>query len=145
MKIIHFLTASLLLALSPSILAKDTIIDSAVITTETAITKTFDWGTLITYYQGETTSTKDALSAIAIINPGMEIHPPHTHLEEEYLLILEGSGTWTLHEKDFVAKKGDMLFSKPWDLHGLKNTGTTPLKFAVFKWNSKIVQASDKK
>lgn len=143
MKILKHLALITLFLLPNSLLAND-INDSAVVSQKQAITQHFDWGTLITYYQGETVITKDALAAIAIINPGMEIHPPHVHEEEEYLMILEGSGTWTLHEKDFSAKAGDMLFSKPGDLHGLKNTGTTPLKFVVFKWNSKLVQLTAK-
>ncbi|WP_448247016.1 cupin domain-containing protein [Thalassotalea agariperforans] len=143
MKILKQLAILTLLLISNNLLAND-IINTAVVSQKQAVTQHFDWGTLITYYQGETVITKDALAAVAIINPGMEIHPPHVHEEEEYLMILEGSGTWTLHDQDFAAKAGDMLFSKPGDLHGLKNTGTTPLKFAVFKWNSKLVQLTAK-
>jgi mannose-6-phosphate isomerase-like protein (cupin superfamily) len=143
MKILKHLAIIALFLLPNSLLAND-INDSAVVSQQQAITQYFDWGNLITYYQGETVITKDALAAVAIIKPGMEIHPPHVHEEEEYLMILEGSGTWTLHDQDFAAKAGDMLFSKPGDLHGLKNTGTTPLKFAVFKWNSKLVQLTAK-
>lgn len=144
-KTLNYVAILLLVFTSVSVFAKGAANQSAVITNKTAITKHFDWGTLITYFQGETTTTKDALSAVAIIKPGMEIHPPHSHLEEEYLLILEGSGTWTLHDKDFPANTGDMLFAKPWDLHGLKNTGAIPLKFAVVKWNSKAIEKVTKK
>lgn len=117
--------------------ALDQVMQTNVISVEKAKTQTFDWGTLITYYQGDTETTVDALSAIAIINPGMEIHPPHKHAEEEYLLVLEGSGVWTVKNKDIAANAGDMLYAKPWDLHGIKNTGNKPLKFAVFKWGVK--------
>jgi mannose-6-phosphate isomerase-like protein (cupin superfamily) len=97
----------------------------------------FDWGTLYIYYQGETYGTKDVLTGVAVIKPGMEIHPPHQHAEEEYLMVTEGQGTWHLNGKDFSAQKGDMLYAAPWDIHGIKNTGTTPLTFVVWKWNAK--------
>lgn len=123
--------------LSTHTFAENTDNNSAVVSEQHAETKHFEWGTLITYFYGETSGTKDVLSAIAIMKSGMEIHPPHEHEEEEYLLILSGSGIWSLKGKNFKAKAGDMLYAKPWDLHGLKNTGKTPLKFAVFKWNIK--------
>lgn len=129
----------LLLITSSFAFSASSELESAIITSKAAKTQHFEWGTLITYFAGETAGTKDVLSAIAIINPGMEIHPPHEHSEEEYLMVLEGKGTWTLIDKDFPAEAGDIMFSKPWDLHGLKNTGTKPLKFVVFKWNNKLL------
>lgn len=118
---------------------------TAVVSEKSAHTESFKWGSLITYYSGETHGTKDALGATAIINPGMEIHPPHTHSEEEYLMVIEGSGTWTLGSKEFPAGVGDMLYAAPWDLHGIKNTGKTPMKFVVIKWNSKSVLPQKRK
>lgn len=110
---------------------------TSVVTEGKAKTENFDWGSLTTYYAGESFGTKDGLWAIAVIKPGQEIHPPHTHAEEEFLMVLEGSGTWHLKGKDFTAKIGDTMYSEPWDIHGIKNTGDVPLKFVVWKWNNK--------
>ncbi len=97
------------------------------------------WGTLYTYYTGETRGTRDALAAVAVIRPGQEIHPPHEHSEEEYLMVLEGEGTWHLNGRDRPAKAGDMQYAAPWDVHGIRNTGRAPLRFVVWKWHSKGV------
>ena len=35
--------------------------------------------------------------------------------------------------------QGDILYTSPWDWHGIKNTGTETLSFVVFKWNYKGV------
>jgi len=112
-------------------------ISSRVKTQQEASREEFDWGTFSTYYQGETYGTKDVLTGVAVIKAGWEIHPPHQHAEEEYLMITEGQGTWHLNGKAFTAQKGDMLYAAPWDLHGIKNTGTAPLTFTVWKWNTK--------
>lgn len=117
---------------------------SAVVSADVARTETFAWGTLITYFSDETYGTKDALAAVAIINPGMQIHPPHEHAEEEYLMVLEGNGVWHLQGRDFPAKQGDMLYASPWDVHGIKNSGDTPLKFVVWKWNNKGTDVPEK-
>jgi len=95
------------------------------------------WGQFLPYFVGDTDFTSNALTGVAIIKPGEEIHPPHKHIEEEFLMVLEGNGTWTIGDDDFPAKAGDILYAAPWDLHGIKNTGSVPLKFVVFKYNKR--------
>lgn len=113
---------------------------TSVVTGGKAKIESFDWGSLTTYYAGESFGTTDGLWAVAEIKPGQEIHPPHEHEEEEFLMILEGSGTWHVSGKDFAAKAGDTMYSRPWDIHGIRNTGDVPLKFVVWKWNNKGIE-----
>lgn len=113
--------------------------DTGVVSAREAVTEEFDWGRLVTYYAGDSYAATDSLTAVAIINPGMEIHPPHVHSEEEYLMVLEGEGTWFVKGEAFPAGPGDVLYAAPWDEHGISNTGDTPLRFVVFKWNPKPV------
>ena len=115
------------------------LLETGVRASTDAKSETFEWGTLVTYFAGDSYAATDSLTAIAIINPGMEIHPPHVHSEEEYLMVLEGEGTWSVKGKAFPATSGDMLYAAPWDEHGIRNTGDVPLKFVVFKWNPKPV------
>jgi len=99
-----------------------------------------DWGVFVKYFEGETVGTRQVLSGVAEIKPGMEIHPPHTHAEEEYLMITQGSGTWSVNGVLLSANTGDMLYAAPWDEHGLTNTGDTVLSFVFWKWVSKEMQ-----
>ena len=112
-------------------------IPSSVMSGKDALKEDFEWGTFYTYHQGETYGTQDVLTGAAVIKPGWEIHPPHTHAEEEYLIVTEGQGVWHLNGEEFEAVKGDMLYAAPWDIHGVKNTGDGPLTFWVWKWNNK--------
>ena len=114
-------------------------LSSAVLSAQEAKNERSAWGDFTTYFAGETYGTREVLTGVAIIKPGQEIHPPHQHAEEEYLMVLEGKGTWHLSGKDFPAQSGDMLYAAPWDVHGIKNTGAQPLKFVVWKWNNKGV------
>ncbi len=52
-------------------------------------------------------------------------------------MVTEGTGTWHLNGTEFKAVAGDMLYAAPWEIHGIKNTGDTPLVFVVWKWNNK--------
>lgn len=111
-------------------------IATTVITAETAVATDEEWGTFKEYFAGATAGTRDLLSGTATINPGLEIHPPHRHAEEEFLMVVEGSGEWTVGEETFPATQGDMIYAAAWDLHGIKNTGDVPLTFVFWKWNS---------
>ena len=99
-----------------------------------------DWGEMRRYFTGETLGTKNVLTAVAIIKPGKAVHRAHRHAEEEYLILAEGSGTWSLNGKEFPAKRGDILYAEPWVFHGLTNTGTEQLIFVVVRFNSKGVK-----
>ncbi|MCK0127625.1 cupin domain-containing protein [Erythrobacter sp. F6033] len=111
--------------------------ETRVLTTETAKATTEEWGVFKEYFAGETAATTDLLSGTATIKAGMEIHPPHRHAEEEFLMVVSGEGEWTVGEDTFTAREGDMLYAAAWDTHGIKNTGNEPLTFVFWKWNSR--------
>ncbi len=98
------------------------------------------WGEMRPYYTGQTLGTRDVFTAAGTIQPGKSVHGAHRHVEEEYLLITEGAGTWHLDGKDFPAKKGDLLYVEPWVFHGIRNTSDAPLSFLVVKYSSKGVK-----
>jgi len=103
--------------------------------------KVADWGEMRFYYTGQTGATKNVLVAVAVVQPGKTVHKAHRHAEEEYLAIVEGGGTWSLDGKESPAKRGDILYVKPWVYHGVTNTGDKPLIFLVFRYNGKGVAA----
>jgi mannose-6-phosphate isomerase-like protein (cupin superfamily) len=113
------------------------IIRSKVVARKDASSHKADWGEMRTYFTGETLGTKDAFAAVAVVAPGKAVHRAHRHVEEEYLVINEGSGVWQLGDKTFPAAKGDMLYVAPWVFHGLTNTGDRPLVFTVIKFSGK--------
>ena len=105
-----------------------------------ARTTVADWGEMRRYFTGKTYATKNVLVAVAIVQPGKTVHKAHRHAEEEYLVIVEGSGTWTLRDKTFPAARGDILYVEPWVYHGVTNTGAEPLIFVVVRYNGKGVK-----
>ncbi len=77
--------------------------------------------------------------------PEKQLQPPHEHAEEEFQHVISGSGTWTLNGKESPIKKGDLMYAKPWDMHGISNTSSDTLKFFVMKWVNKGVVKPVKK
>jgi quercetin dioxygenase-like cupin family protein len=117
--------------------AKPAQIKTEVVRWDDAQQRQADWGQMRTYFRGETGGTKNVLTAVAVVEPGKAVHKAHRHAEEEYLLVVEGSGTWSVGGKESPAQRGDILFAEPWVFHGLTNTGDRPLIFAVIRYAAK--------
>ena len=95
------------------------------------------WGEFRRSFAGPSPASADVLAGIGDIKAGTENHPPHTHADEEFLYLAEGSGTWTLGDKQIPAKAGDTLYAEPNVLHGFKNSSDKPARFFVVKWRTK--------
>jgi mannose-6-phosphate isomerase-like protein (cupin superfamily) len=117
---------------------------SRVVTWDEAQSQEADWGQMRTYFRGQTHGTKDVLTAVAMVQPGKAVHRAHRHAEEEYLVLVTGSGKWSLAGKESPAKRGDILYVDPWVYHGLVNTGDQPLVFVVVRYGSKGVKVLPK-
>ena len=117
--------------------ARSTAHKSEVIRFEDVPAHQADWGEMRRYLTGETFGAKDVLTAVAIVKPGKSVHRAHRHAQEEYLIVAEGSGTWSLRGKEFPAQRGDILYVEPWVYHGLTNTGDEQLTFVVVRYNGK--------
>lgn len=116
------------------------LLKSQVVNWDAARLRQADWGQFRTYFRGETHGTKNVLTAVAVVEPGKAVHRAHRHAEEEYLVVVIGSGTWSLAGKEFPANRGDILYVEPWVYHGLTNTGDGPLVFVVVRYNVKGVK-----
>ena len=63
---------------------------------QAAVADSGAWGEFTKSFGGPSSASADVLAGIADIKAGTENHPPHTHVDEEFLYLAEGSGTWTL-------------------------------------------------
>ncbi len=110
---------------------------SKIVSLENAKLREGDYGNFKIHMRGETAMTQKSFAGICTVLPGKAVHPAHRHAEEEYLVIMEGEGIWTLDGQEFPAKKGDVLYVEPWVFHGLTNTGEDNLAFFVVKYAPK--------
>ena len=131
-----------LAVLYPTVAAdpKPETLKSKVVGFEEARSRTADWGEMRIYFTGQTLATKDVLTAVAVVEPGKAVHRAHRHPHEEYLVVVQGSGAWSLDGKESPAKQGDILYVEPWVYHGLVNTGQEKLIFVVVRYNGKGIE-----
>ena len=98
-----------------------------------------EWGTFFPYFTEDTHILKPVLVGVAKIKAGEEIHPPHRHADEEYLMVTKGRGTWSLNGVESPAAEGDILFARAWVYHGVRAAPDSPLEFVVFKYSGRHI------
>ena len=105
-----------------------------------------DWGEIHIYTEDATPTfgTESILTASLTFLPGKQLQPPHQHPDEEFQYVIEGAGTWSLNGKEQSLEPGDLMYTKPWDWHGIRNSGDKPLKFFVFKFRARGVPEAAK-
>ena len=70
------------------------------------------------------------------LKAGMTPHEPHKHPEEEFMVVTEGTGEISMEGKITKVGPGSMMYCGANKLHGIVNTGKTPLLFYFYKWKA---------
>ena len=84
----------------------------------------------------EPTATLDELEMhITTLNAGQSPHPPHTHPDEELLIVKEGNIESVLQSKTTPLGPGGIIFHASNQPHTVRNTGKAPATYYVIKWN----------
>ncbi len=68
-----------------------------------------------------------------ILGPGEISHPPHQHVNEEVIIIVEGTVEVSIEGKTETATAGSVTFYASNDLHNFRNIGTTPCRYYVLE------------
>ena len=95
-----------------------------------------EFGDLRVYFDGPTPQLKSVTAGSLRLKPGMSPHPPHQHPEEEFMVVTEGTGEISVEGKATRVAPGSIMFCAAGKLHGIVNTGKTPLLFYYWKWKA---------
>ena len=89
------------------------------------------------------TATLDELEMhVTTLNPGLSSHPPHTHPNEELVIIDRGTvetlsgGTWKR------VGAGSVIFNASNSPHALRNVGPGPATYHVINWKTPATPAA---
>ncbi len=85
------------------------------------------------HFNGPTEQLAALSSGLVTLEPGAQPHPPHRHVEEELMIVGEGSGEFYVNGTATQVKTGDMVFAESNVLHGVKNTGQVRMTFYFAK------------
>jgi mannose-6-phosphate isomerase-like protein (cupin superfamily) len=94
------------------------------------------FGDLRIYFDGRTDQLGAMTFGSLLLKPTMTPHAPHQHPEEEIMIVTEGSGEISVEGKITKVSAGTSMYCGASKLHGIVNTGKTPLLFYFMKWKA---------
>jgi quercetin dioxygenase-like cupin family protein len=89
------------------------------------------------HYNGPTDQLNVMCTGMVVLDPGASPHPPHTHPEEEFLIVSEGTGEIECGGQVTQVGPGAIMYCAGNVLHGITNTGPVPMTFYWSKWRAK--------
>lgn len=89
------------------------------------------------YVAGDTPASTQFVTGRFVLSPGQTPHAPHTHVEEEVMIVESGHGEIYCDGKTTKVGPGSVMFTAPNASHGIVNTGDSHLVFYFVKWTSK--------
>lgn len=100
--------------------------------------------------QGPTQCTASMSCHASVLSSGKTPHKPHSHLEEEILVMLDGEAELVIVDAEGTAKRhpvrpGHFAYYESGQMHTIRNRSTSPATYLMFKWrNTKDSSGADK-
>jgi uncharacterized cupin superfamily protein len=92
-------------------------------------------------FRGATTFV-DVLGAhYSTLKPGHCPHPPHKHIEEEFLIIIHGVAEVVVGDdmRTHTMRSGDFAYYPAYYSHTIRNVSDTPVVYLMLKWRGAFV------
>jgi mannose-6-phosphate isomerase-like protein (cupin superfamily) len=86
------------------------------------------------YFSGDTAASSKFVTGRYVLPAGKSPHAPHTHIEEEVMVIESGTGEIFCDGKTTKIGPGSTMYTAANVSHGIVNTGETPIVFYFIKW-----------
>ena len=113
----------------------------------------FDWnsievktnaiGSVRNFFQSPTATLDQLECHVTTLNPGLMPHPPHKHVNEELIIIREGTLEVTQNGEVKRVGPGSVIFNASNVMHSLKNVGNMPAVYHVVSWYSPGMKPKD--
>ena len=96
-------------------------------------------------FKGPTPSLAFMSCHVSVLSPGCCPHPPHSHIEEELLIVLDGEADIEIAASpDDASPRVEMLapgqfsYYPAWQHHTIRNRSTRPVTYMMFKWTGNM-------
>lgn len=68
-----------------------------------------------------------------VLGPGVDSHPPHKHIHEEIIVVLEGTVETYVEGKTETAEAGSIIYFGSNQMHKSRNVGHVPSRYYVLE------------
>jgi (S)-ureidoglycine aminohydrolase len=96
--------------------------------------KTTDKGFSRIFYNHPTSMTTKFDMHATTLKPGVSSHAPHTHAEEEIVLMLRGKGRMNIDGKFYDVAPGQLSYLSSGISHAIENSGDEECEYFAFQW-----------
>lgn len=79
----------------------------------------------------------------SVLDPGHSPHAPHSHIEEELLIVLDGEAEIVLADgpsdeeaRVETLRPGEFVYYPAYQHHTIRNAAAAPVTYVMFKWRS---------
>jgi quercetin dioxygenase-like cupin family protein len=112
------------------------LLDSTAWKWEDMPAKKTDVGELRSVVRAPTRTLDELEMHITTLNAHTASHPPHTHPNEEMVIVREGTLQAHVNGKEVVVGPGSVLFFASMQPHAVQNIGDVPATYFVINWAS---------
>jgi quercetin dioxygenase-like cupin family protein len=112
------------------------IMQSSVFDWNRIVEKKTDVGSVRQFFRTPTVTLDELECHVTTLNPGQMSHPPHKHINEELVIVREGTVEVLSNGEMKRVGPGSVIFNASNQLHSLKNVGTVPATYHVINWTS---------
>jgi quercetin dioxygenase-like cupin family protein len=119
---------------APAQKAPAAAVGSQVIDFEKLAVRTTKTGERRELFNGPTATLTNFSGHITTLNPGETPHAPHKHPDEELIVVKTGTIEVNINGQLQRVGPGSVLFYASNDVHGIKNVGTVPATYLVFRF-----------
>jgi quercetin dioxygenase-like cupin family protein len=91
-------------------------------------------GSRIHYFERQTAMCEKLEMHVTQLNDKGPSHKPHTHIDSEIILVIEGETQMSIDGKTYQGKAGDLYLMKSNEIHGISNIGDGSAKYFAFRW-----------
>jgi (S)-ureidoglycine aminohydrolase len=86
------------------------------------------------YFDRPTAMTENYEMHVTQLKDKGPSHTPHSHVDTEILLIIDGETEMMIDGKNYKAGPGDLYIAESGKLHGISNASDKPCSYFAFKW-----------
>jgi len=95
--------------------------------------RTIDTGRGYQYWFADPEFADGNTLKLSVVEPHTPHPEPHTHPQDEFFFVLEGTAEFFLNGETTTAGPMTSFYCPPHSLHGIRNVGDTELKYLVIE------------
>ena len=116
--------------------SKDLLMQSALFTWESHTVRPTDKGAVRSVFRAPTKTLDELEYHITTLNPNQSPHAPHTHYNEEVIVVKEGAVEAYVNGEWKPASTGTLIFFASNVPHTVRNIGSVPATYHVINWKA---------